>query len=316
MPTSFPKLSEQLRLSRLEPPTGKVNMVLDTDTFNEIDDQFAVAYSLLSKNKLNLQAIYAAPFFNEKSSGPKDGMEKSYQEILDILERMDHHAEGFAFRGSEQYLPANGTPVDSPAARDLVEKALRTPDEEVLYVVAIGAITNIASAILMEPKIIEKIVVVWLGGHTLDWPDTNEFNLIQDIPAARVVLDCGVPLVLVPCVGVASHLITTLPEINQYVKGKGRIGDFLAQRFEECSDDHYAYSRVIWDISVVAWLIDAEFIPSCLVHSPIVTDQGTWSRSPTRHWIRIALFADRNRVFKDLFSKLEQYAGEGEGEKR
>ena len=221
-------------------------------------------------------------------------------------------AEGFVFRGSERYLPADGTPVDSPAARDLARKALNTPDDEVLYVVGIGAITNVASAILMEPKIIEKIVVVWLGGHALDWRDTKEFNLIQDVPAARTVLDCGVPLVLVPCHRVTSHLITTLPEINHYVRGKGPIGDFLAQRYEECSEDHYAYSRVIWDISVIAWLIEADFMPSDLVHSPVLTDQVTWSRDTSRHWIRIAYYADRNRVFKDLFSKLERHAAGGE----
>src|SRR5690606_11229078 len=130
------------------------------------------------------------------------------------------------------------------------------------YVVAIGAITNIASAILLEPKIIEKMVVVWLGGHNLNWKDTKEFNLIQDVHAARLVLDCGVPLMLVPCLGVASHLITTLPEINHYVRGKGKIGDFLAERYEGCSDDHFGYSRVIWDISVIAWLIQPNSVPS------------------------------------------------------
>ena len=69
-------------LKALEVPTGKVDVVLDTDTYNEIDDQFAVAYMLRSDDKLNCKAIYAAPFFNNKSTGPKDGMEKSYLEIL------------------------------------------------------------------------------------------------------------------------------------------------------------------------------------------------------------------------------------------
>ncbi|MFC1725309.1 hypothetical protein ACFL4T_06755 [candidate division KSB1 bacterium] len=45
-----------------EPPAGRVRMVLDTDTYNEIDDQFAVVYSLISPERLNVEAIYAAPF--------------------------------------------------------------------------------------------------------------------------------------------------------------------------------------------------------------------------------------------------------------
>jgi purine nucleosidase len=57
----FPKLSETFRLKQLEPPTGTIRMVLDTDTYNEVDDQFALAYTVLSKDKIKLEAVYAAP---------------------------------------------------------------------------------------------------------------------------------------------------------------------------------------------------------------------------------------------------------------
>ncbi|CAG7627718.1 nucleoside hydrolase [Paenibacillus allorhizosphaerae] len=308
MPISFPKISEEQRIRRLLPPSGKVNMVLDTDTFNEIDDQFAIVYTLLSKDKIDLQAIYAAPFFNHLSKSAKDGMDKSYDEMIRILHKMNVPDEGFAFRGSESFLPSADRPVDSPAVRDLITRAMAAPDDEPLYVVAIGAITNVASAILLEPRIIEKIVVVWLGGHRLDWRHTKEFNLKQDVLAAQILFDCGVPLVLVPCTGVASHLLTTLPEVERYVKGKGAIGDFLAERYEACSSDHFGYSRVIWDISVIAWLVNPASVPTALVHSPILTDQVTWSHDTSRHLIRCADYVHRDAIFKDFFRKLEQYA--------
>ena len=72
-------------LHRLERPTGPVDVVLDTDTYNEVDDQFALSYLLASQDQLRVKALYAAPFFNENSTGPADGMEKSYQEILKLL---------------------------------------------------------------------------------------------------------------------------------------------------------------------------------------------------------------------------------------
>ena len=72
-------------LQRLNRPEGPVDVVLDTDTYNEIDDQYALAYLIKSEEKLHLKAVYAAPFHNEKSSGPEDGMEKSYQEIESAL---------------------------------------------------------------------------------------------------------------------------------------------------------------------------------------------------------------------------------------
>ena len=89
--------------------------------------------------------------------------------------------------------------------------------EDPLYVVAIGAITNVASALLLEPRLAERIVVVWLGGQPLQAPSNREFNLRQDPVAARTVFDSGVPLVHIPCQGVTSHLHTTVAELEQNV---------------------------------------------------------------------------------------------------
>ena len=82
---NFPKLTDAKLLSRLQPPTSKVRMVLDTDTYNEVDDQFALVHALLSPDRLKVEAIYAAPYFNNRSTGPADGMEKSYEEIAGVL---------------------------------------------------------------------------------------------------------------------------------------------------------------------------------------------------------------------------------------
>ena len=69
------------RIKNLSVPRGTVDVVLDTDAYNEIDDQFAISYLIKSKEKLNTKAIYAAPFLNGKSVSPKDGMEKSYMKF-------------------------------------------------------------------------------------------------------------------------------------------------------------------------------------------------------------------------------------------
>ena len=66
-------------VSRLKKPAGRVSAVLDTDPFNEVDDQFALAYILRSPERIDLQAIYAAPFHNEKVASAAEGMERSYQ---------------------------------------------------------------------------------------------------------------------------------------------------------------------------------------------------------------------------------------------
>lgn len=300
----FPEIAPEKRMALLEPPRGPVSMVLDTDTYNEIDDQFALVYALLSGN-LKVEAVYAAPFFNSRSSGPGDGMEKSYEEILRVLARLGVAHEGFVFRGSVRYLPAYGEPVRSAAAEDLVQKAL-APRDGPLYVLAIGAITNVASAILLEPKIIQRIVVVWLGGQPYYWPTASEFNLKQDVPAAQVVFDSGVPLVHIPCKNVSEHLRTTLPEMREYVKGRGAIGDYLYQIFEAYHEDHFAYSKVIWDISSVAYLNNPDWVPTELRPSPVLRDDVTWApEDPRRHVTRQAYDVKRDQIFGDLFRKLQ-----------
>lgn len=302
---TYPIIPTDELIQKLSPPRGKISIVLDTDTYNEIDDQFAVVYSLLATEKINVDAFYAAPFFNSLSSSPKDGMEKSYHEILKIRKLMNRDYIP-VYKGSETYLPDAETPVKSDAARDLVKRAMATDPSNPLYVVAIGAITNVASAILMEPRIIERIVVVWLGGNALHWNHTYEFNLQQDLHASRTLFDCGVPLILMPCAGVISHLHTTLSEIRDYVKPHGEIGEYLYETFLNCHDDHFAYSRVIWDISVIAWLIEPEWVPTALIHSPRISEDCRWSQDHSRHFIRCATYINRDSVFKDLFERLKK----------
>lgn len=279
-------------------------MVLDTDTYNEIDDQFALVYSLISPERLQVEAVYAAPFYNEKSACPADGMEKSYEEILKLLDMMKLKHENFVFRGSSEYLGDDKNPHISDAAEDLVKRALKK-DEEPLYIAAIGAITNIASAILIEPKIIERIVVVWLCGNAFHWRDTKEFNLMQDLIASRLIFNCGVPLIHIPCQGVVSHLHTTLPEIERYVEGKGETGNYLAGIFRNFYDDHYACSKVLWDVAVIAYLINDLWVQTELVPSPLITDNLMWDFDNSRHLIRSAYKVNRDPVFRDFFKKLE-----------
>ena len=88
----------------LESPQKNVDVVLDTDAFNEVDDQYAIVYMLRS-SELNPVAIYAAPFLNGKSESPADGMEKSYNEIFHILKlagRTDMNDK--VYKGAREYL--------------------------------------------------------------------------------------------------------------------------------------------------------------------------------------------------------------------
>lgn len=306
---TFPTLTDSDRLHRLTPPTNKLRMVLDTDTYNEIDDQFALVYALLSPEKLGLEAIYAAPFHNDRSTSPGHGMELSYTEILELLQRMDVSPEGLVYKGSTDYVGPQLKAQENDAVHDLIARAKASSPDDPLYVVAIGAITNVTSALMLEPEIINNIVVVWLGGHALHWPNAVEFNLKQDVAGAQILFGSGVPLVLIPCMGVTSHLHSTVPEIERSVEPCGDIGAFLARRFKEYSHERSGWSKIIWDLANIAYLLDASWVPTELVHSPVLSDQVTWSVDRSRHLIRCANYVRRDPILRDFFAKLAQFAG-------
>ena len=154
----FPKISNDQLLHNLSNPVGKNKLIIDTDTANEIDDQFALAWALLSEDKIDLLGVTAEPYsfqhhqeelleayniINENQDiskdkinlvnnyrdwvnglidinkhpndiyfdTPEEGVEKSYQEIIKIFDKLNMPYEGKVFRGSYQYLSSFDEPL-------------------------------------------------------------------------------------------------------------------------------------------------------------------------------------------------------------
>ncbi len=353
-------LSNEEIEKRLQIPTGKIRLVMDTDAKNEIDDQFAISWALKSTDRFDVEAVYAAPFSHDclksyfsgkkqkevKSSGisyteePRVGMEQSYEEILKLYKLLDLSSEGKVFKGAGEYIQNTLKPIESDATRDLIDRAMNGND--ILYVAAFGAITNIASAIMLEPKIINKIVVIWLGGQPLYFDHGIEFNLMQDVTAAQIIFNSGVPLIYIPCMNVASLLSVSEDEIKAKLLGKSKIGDYLAKSVLETFSDvrtiefstkmlrnsylknredqkeeylnqfkseYISWSRIIWDIATIAFLKNPTWTPSSLATSPILQEDMEWGKvDDTRHKIRVVNYCHRDLIFGDLFHCLTKDA--------
>lgn len=298
-------------IKNLTPPTGKIDVVLDTDAYNEIDDQFAIGYMLKSKEKFNIKGFCTAPFYNSRSTGPKDGMIKSYHEIIKLLKLADEEELiDKVFMGSEEYLPDENTAVESDSADFLAKLADNYTPENPLYIVAIGAITNVASAILKNSRMIQNCVLVWLGGHATHIKNAaSEFNMQQDIAAARVVFGCSIPLVQLPCVGVVDYFSTTRYELEHWLKGKNALCDYLVENTVTEAESYAKekpWDRVIWDVTAVGWLLNENnrFMLDELIASPIPEYDKTYSFDESRHRIAYVNRINRTELFNDLFKKL------------
>lgn len=280
------------------------HVILDTDAYNEIDDQFAIAYLLRSADALQTDAIYAAPFFNAKSEGPGDGMEKSYHEIQKVLKLCGNEAIP-VLRGSDGFMVDENTPVDSPAARDLAVRGMNYTAQDPLYVIAIGAITNIASALLIEPRLKDRIVVVWLGGHAHHYHDTMEFNMRQDIAAARVVMGSGVRFVQLPCRGVVSEFATTVPELETLLYDKNPLADYLARNAARHIREKGLWCKPLWDVTAIGWMLNenARFMYSRTESVRLPEYDGHYG-APTDQNMTYVYYILRDALMRDLVEKL------------
>jgi purine nucleosidase len=358
---AFPVLGDERMRGLLEPPDGPVRLVIDTDAHNEIDDQFTLAWALLSEDAFDIEAVLAAPYsfahhrepllaaYEEVRQdrlshgpevaivgsyhrwaqnlieagtdphdidfvGPAEGMELSYQEILKVYELLGKDPTGLVHRGSAAYLPAPGTPLRTEAAERLIDLAM-TDDERPLYVAAIGAVTNLASAMLLEPRIIERIVVVWTSSYPSYSPHSNRpsLNLVQDLPASRLLFDCGVPHVYLPGFYIGAQLTISLPDMERWVRDRGRIGAYLHELYthnpihrQRGITEQADRTWVIWDLITLAWLMQPEWVPTTLLRAPVLAEDLHWAHPPDRHLMREAVGIDRDAIFRDLYRKLER----------
>jgi inosine-uridine nucleoside N-ribohydrolase len=283
-------------------------MVLDTDTANEIDDQFAVVHALLSQDRLQLEAIYATLFLRQGDS-PADGLAQSEAEIRRLLDRLGVDGSGRVYRGADRFLSEDQNTVENAASDDLIKRAME-PRDGPLWVAAIGALTNIASALNAAPSIADRIVIVWLGGQPQHREDAREFNLYQDPVAARAVFASGAPLVHIPCYGAASHLLTSTAELDAYVRPQGAIGEYLSDIFRDHSDQYPGRSKEIWDLSATGYLMTPSWVPIRSIGRPALSQEMTWASPPDD--APLAAFAEaeyvqRDPIFHDLFTKLAEF---------
>lgn len=288
------------KLYKKDKNIDKINVILDTDTYNECDDQFALAYLLKSQERFNIEAITVAPYHHDNNISIIEGNEKSYNEIIKICKYLNFDTTNKVYKGSEDYLQNNYNET-TKAVEKIIEIALKN---EKTYILSIDAITNIAIAILKEPKIIDRIEIIWLGGNSLLQNKNDEFNFRQDIKAVKTIFESNAKLTIIPCKNVASNLITSIYELEHFLKGKNELCDYLCQRFYNDGVHGIQERRVIWDISVIAYMLNKSWFMSEEISCPRIREDSSYELTNNNHKITMINYIDVNKVYTDLFNKL------------
>lgn len=281
------------------PDYKKIRVIVDTDAACEADDPFAIAHALLSP-KLIVKGIIAEHF---KVPG---SMEKSYDEIMTILDAMD--LEVPVYHGQKGPL-CQDTEV-SEAVSFIIDEAKRE-DDKPLFILCQGAITNVAKALQVEPQIKDKLTVIWIGTHG-EAPCTapfTEFNSVNDIEAANFVLQSGANIWLVP-----SHVYITvnigLSEIQRRIAPCGKIGQHLFRNMVDYNNSEGAgwtqgESWSLGDSPAIAIAIN----PGCGHYheavAPLVLDDTSSAVKEDNPRIRIYTDVDSRYILEDFIAKLE-----------
>ena len=280
----------------------QIRVIIDTDADCEADDPFAIAHALISP-KLIVKAIFAEHFNSDGST------KRSYDEIKRILTAMKLSVS--VFMGAEKPLSIDGEIALSPASEYLIEEAFKN-DPMPLFVLCIGAITNVAAALKARPEISSKVTVVWIAGHDYARAEKvsfREYNSGNDITAGNIVLDSDVELWQIP-INVYGSVRIGLAELQKRVYPCGKIGRHLFEKMvkyngTDMADWTAGESWSLGDSPAVGVVIDENCGKYEYREAPILNEDTSYTFKDGRRKIRVYNSIDSRFILEDFMSKLE-----------
>ncbi|MEM6319414.1 MAG: nucleoside hydrolase [Bacteroidota bacterium] len=272
----FPNIS-------LLPPSvanAPIPLIIDADTANEVDDLYAIVRALLEP-RLNIVGITSAQWHTNPRT-PNDSVGESQRLNREMLELMNK-TEIPLPQGSNFPMVSEHRSQPSEAATFIIEKALAMPKGEKLSIAILGPCTNIASAVLLEPRIIPKLSVNYLGFwynvETNTW-NKREFNTNNDPNAVNTLLNTANLEFRVMTATTSQHLVFEKTVMDDLLKGKGGIGDYLIDRWESYdrfwqATDKEKTKWTMWDVAI----IEAIAYPELAEEKEVVTPHDNLLRT-------------------------------------
>ncbi|GAA1656012.1 nucleoside hydrolase [Actinoplanes couchii] len=283
-------------------------VIVNTDAKNEADDQFAIVHALLSPT-LDVRGLVAAHFGDHRSD---HSMADSRTEIDLLLRLMDLTDKVTVANGSAGPIADESTPQDSPGARLIIEESkLAGPDDQ-LHVAFLGPLTDMASAILLDPEIVDRnVVVIWIGGVGYGGIETYpgvEFNLGNDIAAANVVFGSGITVWQVPS-SVYSQVSVGYAELEEKIGGTSALADYLIRQLVEWNATYHSEpieSRSLGDSPAISLLLYPRGGQFRTVPAPRFGAEGHYLPG-TGNPIRLVETVDVRFLLEDMFAKIRRF---------
>jgi len=284
-----------------EPPSSasRFRLLIDTDAANEIDDLYAVALAINAPDRIALEGFVATHFAGK--AGP-DSTEQSYQLLLEELEVAGREGEFVVKRGGHP-MQYPGTPTESEGAEFIIERARAGSEDDPLWVVGLGAATNLASAILMAPDVASRVRFVFHARNEFNWPErTTQFNVIGDIIAAQTLLECEAPLVWFDT---GTDLTLPMEETEKRLAPLSPLGKFLHE-YRHKREHYMSPKKGFFDVGDIAWLMQSDVCKMEAVPAPRLERHCHFNTKRTFGEMLRVFEIDREKTWKLFFEKLEK----------
>ena len=302
-------------------------VIIDNDYSGDPDDLIQTAHHLLSPS-VDIPMFIASHLSDKDPWDPSGSQaanaEKILRKLLDVMGVEDRYV---VHRGSEYAITAIDKPQDTPAARAIIAEAMRTDTDRPLYYCAGAGLTELASALLIEPAIASRMTLVWIGGA--EYPelaapppggDHMEYNLRIDLPAAQVVFNSDMPIWQVPR-NVYRQVLMPYAELLVSVGQHGPLGQHLQQAIERVmewtakANFHIGEIYAMGDSPLVTLTaLQSAFQPDpassfYVWHDRLtIRDDGNYGEPSPGRPIRVYTHIDNRLTFGDFFAKLALWA--------
>ena len=286
-------------------PAKRLRVIVNTDAKNEADDQFAIVHALLTPS-FELHGIIPAHFGTRRTT---ESLRESHDEVVKILELMEWTGRVDIADGAPHALPDEATPVPSAGA-DLIIREAQRDDPRPLHIAFFGPLTDMASALLLEPAIADRSVrVVWIGGGV--WPNGgSEFNLSNDIHAANVVMRSRIEVWMIP-IPVFHLMGVSYAELLERVYPQGTIGRYLVEQLLVWNARQVVgpiEHRALGDSPAIGVILDPRCGRWSLRLAPEFDASMRYIHTGEHRPIRVYESIDNRFILEDLYAKLARFA--------